>query len=164
MKKVVVLVSALLIGGSATAEGASVEELAWMAGCWHYMGAEAGSGEQWTQPAGGTLLGVSRTIEGSVTVAHEFLLIRESEKGKIELVAYPSSQSKAIFTMTRVSAEEVVFENPAHDYPQRIIYRLVDNQLVGRVEGESKGEFRAIDFPMARASCESMTPGARIRR
>ncbi|MGH8854313.1 MAG: hypothetical protein ACREWI_08545 [Telluria sp.] len=43
-----------------------------------------------------------------------------------------------------------MFENPAHDFPQRIIYRRVgDTGLHARIEGKGKG----IDFPMRRTAC-----------
>ena len=48
-----------------------VESLRWLAGCWSRTDAEAGSGEQWTAPAGGTMLGVSRTVRDGRTVEYE---------------------------------------------------------------------------------------------
>jgi len=158
MRLVFSLTLAVLIAFSPATEAVSVEELAWMAGCWASVGAEVGSGEQWTQPAGGTLLGVNRTIKNSVTVAYEFLLIRESENGTIELVANPSGQSGAAFALKRMSENEVVFENPDHDFPQRIIYHLQGDDLEGRIEGEMEGEPRVVDFPMRRVDCESRIP------
>jgi hypothetical protein len=106
-------------------------------------------------PAGGTLLGVGRTVKNSATVAHEFLQIRDSTSGGLEYVANPSKQSEAIFSLLRLSESEVIFENPEHDFPQRIIYRLRGNTLLGRIEGELNGEVRAADFPMKRVDCES---------
>jgi hypothetical protein len=106
-------------------------------------------------PAGGTLLGVNRSVKGSKTVAHEFLQIRESTSGDLEYVANPSGQSEAIFSTVRLSENEVVFENPEHDFPQRIIYRLSGETLLGRIEGQQEGEPRAVDFPMKRVDCES---------
>ena len=113
-------------------------------------------GEQWTAPAGKTLLGVSRTVIDSRTVAYEFVRIRETEAGEIEYIVKPSGQSEATFIMVQLSASEVVFENLDHDFPQRIIYRLrAGGNLVARIEGEIKGEFRTVDFPMKRVDCES---------
>jgi hypothetical protein len=155
MKRVVVLALASLIGVTAMVESASVEDLAWLAGCWASVGAEAGSGEQWTQPAGGTLLGVNRTVKGSETVAHEFMQIRETEGGEIEFIANPSGQSEAAFSLVGLSETEVIFENPDHDFPQRIIYRLKGDNLEGRIEGTAKGELKAVDFPLKRVDCES---------
>ena len=56
--------------------------------------------------------------------------------------------------MLSLTEYEVVFENPDHDFPQRIIYRLGDNgALLGRIEGNSEGQEVAVDFPMTRTKC-----------
>ena len=61
--------------------------------------------------------------------------------------------------MVRLSEGEVVFENPGHDFPQRIIYSLkAGGNLEARIEGEAKGEARTVDFSMKRLDCESQTP------
>ena len=39
--------------------------VAWISGCWIAEGKEHGSGEMWLAPAGGTMLGVSRTVRTS---------------------------------------------------------------------------------------------------
>jgi len=140
---------------TASAEEAwSVADLGWLAGCWESVGGEVGSGEQWTFPAGGTLFGVSRTIHDSKTIGYEFLQIRETDDGGIEFVAQPSGQAAAAFAMVRMSADEVVFENPDHDFPQRIIYSVAaDETLEARIEGMVEGENRTVEFPMKRIDC-----------
>lgn len=146
-----------LIGVAAAfpAKAASVSELAWLAGCWASEGAEPGSGELWTAPAGGTLLGLSRTVQGGRTVAHEFMQIREIAPGRLAFIANPSGQAEASFPLLRLTAGEVVFENPGHDFPQRILYRLEEGgRLLGRIEGLAKGQPKGIDFPMRRTSCD----------
>ncbi|MND00816.1 hypothetical protein D3C83_195580 [compost metagenome] len=53
----------------------------------------------------------------------------------------------------------IVFENPTHDFPQRVIYQGRDDDgLLGRIEGESGGEPLSVDFPMDRATCPGPTP------
>ena len=162
MKILITLVASMLMGLPSVASGqepASVEDLAWLAGCWASVGGEPGSGEQWTVPAGKTLFGVSRTVQNSKTVAYEFLQIRETEDGEIQYIAKPSGQTEATFVMVRLSDGAVVFENPGHDFPQRIIYRLkAGGNLEARIEGEAKGEVRTVDFSMKRLDCESQTP------
>ncbi len=162
MKVFITLVASALIGlpsVTSAQEPASVEDLAWLAGCWASIGGEAGSGEQWTVPAGKTMLGVSRTVRHSETVEYEFLQIRETAAGEIEYVARPSGQTGAAFLLVRLSEREVVFENPDHDFPQRIIYRLIaEGNLEASIEGEVNGETRTVDFPLRRVDCESQTP------
>jgi hypothetical protein len=157
MKVFILIATSLLMGLPSVApaqEPASVEDLAWLSGCWATVGGEAGSGEQWTVPAGKTMFGVSRTVRNSKTVAYEFVQIRETEAGGIEFIAMPSGQTMATFLLARLSETEVVFENLAHDFPQRIIYRLqADGFLTGRIEGEINGEAKAVDFPLQRVDC-----------
>ena len=94
---------------------ADVADLQWLAGCWSQDGREAGSVEQWMAPAGGVMLGMSRTVSGGKTVAFEYLRIVEEEDGWIVLIASPSGQETARFRMVSMSEYDVVFENKEHD-------------------------------------------------
>ena len=145
--------------GSAHAAPESLSQLGWLAGCWRAAGAEAGSVEQWMAPVGGTMLGMSRTVKGGKTVAHEFLQIRESEPGKLAFIAMPSGQPTATFAALETSTNHVVFENLAHDFPQRVIYRRDGDAILNaRIEGTMKGKAKGIDFPMRRTSCAVDAP------
>ncbi len=135
-------------------------KMAWLQGCWGATdGAEAGSIEQWSGPAGGTMIGASRTIKGNKTVAYEFLQIREIEPGVLAYIPQPQGKAPTVFKMSKQSDTETVFVNPEHDFPQRIIYRRnSDGSLHARIEGMSKGKLKGMDFPMKRISCEA-SPG-----
>ena len=135
------------------AKDPSIGDVSFMSGCWAQLGAEKGSDEVWLRPAGGTMLGMGRTIRKEKSVAHEFMQIRE-ENGALTFFANPSGQEAASFRMISLTKTKVVFENKAHDFPQRVIYELVaPDQLTGRIEGIENGRERGIDFPMTRASC-----------
>ena len=128
----------------------TVTDVAWLSGCWELTRNDRHIVEQWTKPEGGTLLGMSRTVRGEKTVEYEFIVIREAN-GRLEYVAKPSGQPEAVFTAARVSADEVVFENPQHDFPTKISYRRqVDGGLLARIEGVRGGQNRAIEFPYQR--------------
>lgn len=142
--------SILLMTFALAAPPSSVQDLAWLSGCWASVGGEAGSGETWTAPAGATLLGISRTVKRGKTVAHEFMQIRETGPGQIAFIALPSGQSETSFPLVRLSGQEAVFENPQHDFPQRVIYRRDGDFLTGRIEGRKGSETKGIDFPMKR--------------
>ena len=133
---------------------ADVNDLGWMSGCWAATGREAGSVEQWTMPAGGTMFGVSRTVVDGKTFAFEYLRIVTDEDGGVALISSPSGQKTARFEMVSLSRQEVVFENLEHDFPQRIIYRLnSDNNLDAHIEGTIDGQSKRVNFPMTRISC-----------
>jgi Domain of unknown function (DUF6265) len=156
MRSAFAFITCLLLAAPVCAAEDPLQRLAWLAGCWRAEGAEAGSGEQWLAPAGGTLLGVSRTVKSGTTVAHEFMQIRRNAEGNVVYVAQPSGQAEASFTLQAGAAAEAVFENPQHDFPQRVIYRLEDGgRLRARIEGLRNGQLRGIDFPLQRVPCET---------
>ena len=141
----------------AQAQESPLAPLAWLAGCWASESGEAGSGEHWLPLAGGTLLGVGRTVKNGKTVSHEFLQIRTNADGKPVYIAIPSGQKEASFVATQVAEGAVTFENLQHDFPQRILYKaLPDNRLAARIEGLRNGALRGIDFPMKRVSCDAL--------
>lgn len=132
----------------------SIDRLAWLSGCWTSDGAEEGSGEQWSKPGGGTMLGTSRFVRNGKTVAYEFTRISETEDGSLVFIAAPSGQAGNAFPLASIDSHEVVFADPEHDFPQRILYRLIaPERLLGRIEGEVDGQTRAVDFPMTRSNC-----------
>jgi hypothetical protein len=46
---------------------------------------------------------------------------------------------------------EAVFENPDHDFPNRIIYRTPDaDSLFARIEGKRNGRVSGVDFSLKR--------------
>ena len=140
---------------SAAAADSDITALAWMAGCWAPEQGDAGSVEHWLPPAGGTMLGVSRMIKNGQTVEFEFMQLRVNTEGKLVFIALPSGQKQATFVASNVGKDSVTFENPQHDFPQKVSYRLESrDRLIGRIEGNRGGTLRGIDFPMRRVSCE----------
>ena len=135
------------------AQSADVAVLGWMSGCWRQESPARTVDEVWMAPLGDGMLGMSRTVAKGRIAEHEFLQIRVQD-GRLVYVAKPARKPEATFTATKVDAGEVVFENPAHDFPQRIIYRLqADGGLAARIEGTRNGQVRGVDFPMRRVTC-----------
>ena len=107
------------------------------------------------KPSGKTMLGMGRTVSQGETVFYEFLQIRQNEKEEIFYIASLAGQQETAFKLVKMNKTEAVFENPEHDFPQRIIYRLEnDSTLLARIEGKSKGKDRREDFPMKRTKCD----------
>ena len=130
-----------------------LEQLAWLAGCW-----EGGSGDQrreelWTQLAGDTMLGVGRLVRSGKTVEYEFMRLHVQE-GTVVFTAKPSGQAEDSFQLVSWKDGVATFENPAHDFPQRILYqRREDGSLLARIEGTDQGQKRGVDFPFGRVAC-----------
>ena len=141
-------------------QGPPVQPLAWLAGCWELRAGARLVEEQWLAPRGGMLLGVGRTTRGDSVVEYEFMRIY-TRGDTVVFAATPSGQPAAEFRGAMPSAELVTFENPAHDFPQRVQYRRVTrDSIVARVEGTQGGMVRGIDYPYRRVTCAGGTPGA----
>ena len=127
-----------------------LDDLSWMSGCWMQTRPDGFVEEHWMKPAGGALLGMSRTVKGNRTTEWEFLRIAD-EGGRLAYVARPSGQAENVFPLKTLSETEVVFEDPKHDFPQRIVYRRnADGSITARVEGEMGGKVKGVDFPYQR--------------
>ena len=140
--------------GATQAAAPAVKDVAWLSGCWDVTRNGRHVVESWTSVEGGTMMGVSRTVSDGKTSEWEFLIIREGATG-LEYVAKPSRQPEATFTSTSVSSTQVVFENPAHDFPKKIVYKRDGDTLVASIEGPMNGQTRRIDFPYKKAACGS---------
>jgi hypothetical protein len=128
---------------------ATVETLAWMAGAWSTKGG-LDIEEHWMAPKAGAMVGMSRTVVRGRMVVFEFLRV-EAKEGQIAYVASPGGRPPTRFNLVRASATEVVFENLAHDFPKRIIYRsLPEGGLLARIEGDGTEKEKAMEFKYAR--------------
>jgi hypothetical protein len=138
---------------SAGAQTASIRDLAWLQGCWELRDGDRVVEERWTAPRAGSMLGMGRTTRGEKLVEHEFILLTERD-GRLAYQAHPSGQPGATFLSRPMSGREVVFENPAHDFPQRVGYRSTGpGQLLAWVEGISGGKTRRIEFTYRLVNC-----------
>ena len=148
------LAAAIVMGFPPQAQKtATTNDVAFMSGCWRLEANGRTIEEHWLAPAGGSLLGVSRTVVGGKTVEYEFMQIRDLPEG-LTYIAKPSGQAEASFKVLSSTGDEVVFENAAHDFPQRIRYRKAGaDALHARIEGTMNGKARGMDFPYTRAAC-----------
>jgi hypothetical protein len=118
----------------------TLADISWIAGDWQTPPTMSGGRRQieehWTGVAGGTMMGMSRTVAGDKTVEFEYVRIEQRADG-IYYVAHPKARCPGTdFKLTRASATEAVFENPQHDFPKRIIYRkTADDSLTASIDG-----------------------------
>jgi hypothetical protein len=135
------------------AQRAPIDTLHWLAGCWTSATSTTTIEEQWMQPRGGSMVGVSRTVTSGRHREHEFLRIFASGDTLV-YAAVPSGQQPTEFRAKTISPTEIVFENPAHDFPQRIKYRLASREmLVATIEGDRAGRRQPVVFSYAKSAC-----------
>ena len=155
--RIVLLIAGLLVAaaGSASAQDgrATLNRAGWMAGCWEGTSGSDHVEERWSPARGGTMVGTGRTFRGDSTASVEMAILRP-RGDTLRYEAHPVGQEPTVFSGTGTRGDSIVFENPLHDFPQRIIYRRVGaDSLHARVEGPSDGRLRGVDYRMARVPC-----------
>jgi hypothetical protein len=147
------LIVVMLIYQPGAAQNASgIDRAAWLQGCWELKTSNRSVEEMWTAAKGGSMIGISRTVRNGKLAEYEMIVLRERGDG-LAYEAHPSGQPAATFLSTTISASELVFENPSHDFPQQIGYRVNGDALLAWIHGMQNGKDRRIEFPYTRARC-----------
>lgn len=143
----------------AAAEAASLEPLAWLAGCWKGAVNRRDFREQWLPLRGGMILGAGHTVFEGRTQSFEYLRLEARPDG-VNYVVAPGGKEETAFRLvgqSRDGDDEVfTFNNPRSDFPQTIIYRRgAKGWLYAHVEGKLNGADQRVIYPMRRVDCES---------
>ena len=155
-KHLLAVLGVILLGAGVGAQENSPEmwKLGFISGCWKGGDKVQILEEQWTRPADQTMLGVGRTMKDGKTEFYEFLQIRERSDG-IFYIAEPNGEKPVSFKLVKVNDSQAIFENPQHDFPQRIIYqKTIDGSLLASLEGTESGKPKRIEFSMKRVRCD----------
>ena len=123
---------------------AAEPDLGWLAGYWLSCEEGVEVSETWSDRRGGVMLGSSLSY-GSDAFGWEQTRIEAAEAG-LSFHASPRGQPPAAFRLVRSGPNEAVFENPEHDFPQRVIYRREGDRLTGRIEGVADGREQAMEW------------------
>ncbi len=114
---------------------------AWMAGCWVDSEGTSWNEECWTTPRGGIMLGSGRTGRGDQLDSWETMQImldapeRDGSRAALAFYGSPRGERRTMFEWKPGAGEGdgIGFENPAHDYPQRIRYWRAGNRLEAEI-------------------------------
>lgn len=146
-----VIASILAAFALATAAQPTLEDLAWMTGDRFDGGQASATEEVWIGSNGKVLLGMSLSQnERTGRVSWEHMRIERRSNGSLAFIALPSGQAETVFPLKSYEGRRAVFENLAHDFPQRVIYWDKGNGVVGaRVEGLIGGQARSVEWTFA---------------
>jgi hypothetical protein len=126
-------------------------EAAFLAGTWVEKKDSLETDEMWLAPKAGMMAGVNRTVLAGKRSAIEFMRI-ESREGRPVYLASPGGKAPVAFKAIESSSTRLVFENTAHDYPQRVLYwREGPDVLMARIEGKVDGKVRSQQWRFTRA-------------
>lgn len=124
----------------------------WMSGYW--LSCDGGeTAESWIGAGRGVLLGTNLSGGG-----YEFLRIAENESGDVAYYSMPGGRSPPTeFALTAHANQRAVFENPAHDFPKRIIYERDGDVMVARIDG-GDGSEQSMEWRLQRAGLDARCP------
>ena len=109
------------------------------------------------------MIGMHRDVAKGRTVASSLRI--EQQPDRIVYLSMPNGRSPATpFPLKEVSGTRVVFENPAHDFPQRIIYWKDGADLRARIEGTMNGKAASEEWRWSPANEGSYCAESNSRR
>ena len=126
--------------------------LDWLAG--HWCSSENGQqvDEVWLPEAGGALLGMSRTVQGDSTRSFEFMRISLDATGA-SFHVQPNGAPVTVFAESERGKQRIRFDNPAHDFPNRIEYWREGELLKAYISGPGRdGKEMKIPFEYRRCA------------
>jgi hypothetical protein len=130
-----------------------VEQVAWLRGCWEMQTREGSIEAQWLSPRASSMLGVSRTIHGTLLAGYEMDLIRE-RGDRLSYEANPSDGEPSLFLSTAIGEGKVAFENLKEQFPSRVGFELPSpGRLLAWSEGVRNGQARRIESVYDRVPC-----------
>ena len=110
--------------------GATIASLAWLAGRWTAKDPANGAEEMWSPPASGAMQGLGRVLREGRLASFEFLCVVQRHSGLAYLAMPEGRMPPTEFLLTHVDDRRVVFENPAHNYPKKLEYRLISEDVL----------------------------------
>jgi len=143
-----VLVSSAVFAGD-------LDKLRWLEGTWKRDSSRGAVYERWRLLSEHTFEGDSWRESSSGERRHGESLLLVEMGGEVFYIPKPAENPYPVaFKLTEITAEQVVFENPEHDFPNRIGYaRQGDAAMTVWIEGPGEGdEPRRIEFHFKRGS------------
>lgn len=106
-------------------------QLRWLSGHWLQTGPGGSWAEEyWTEPRADLMLGTGLSGKGREVKNWEFMRIQGAT-----FWGSPQGQAPVAFRIVEQGSKSVTFENPKHDYPTRISYRLEGKMLIATTSG-----------------------------
>lgn len=131
-----------------------IEQAKWLNGNWGNITPEGVLTENWVRVNDSVMHGESYfVVGGKDTVFAETVELAETAGKLVYTVTVPgqNNEKPVPFELTSATDNQLVFENPAHDYPNKIVYNKINNDsLTAVISGLQKGKPASEQFAMKR--------------
>lgn len=119
---------------------ADFDKLNWLQGEWKRLQLPAGrSGhERWVKIADHELKGWGVTMKGMDTAFTEKISIVVKDNLIFYVAETADNKEPVYFAVTKLTTSSFECENPKHDFPKKITYRLEGNRIKAAISGNGK--------------------------
>lgn len=158
MKSNTLILSALFIAcliscqnNSANKHFDKLEKMTWLLGSWEQKLPDGTLVEIWEKQNDSTYNGRSYFIKGKDTIHTESIVLNQVKEQLfyIPTVTGQNNDEPVTFKLTSNTENVFTFENSAHDYPQKIMYKKVaSDRLIAVTSGKQQGRQSQESYPM----------------
>jgi hypothetical protein len=129
------------------------KKLEWLIGQWEGVQGEGIYHEEWERICDSELKGKAYMIKKGEISNSESLRLH-TDVQEIYYTADVSHNPQSIsFKLTFLDERKAVFENPQHDFPQKITYEKKENHsLLATIEAVQNGKVNKVEFALKRIS------------
>lgn len=132
-----------------------IDKVKWIVGEWENKSKDGVLTENWERISDTVFDAVCYFVHGKDTLHNEKIRLKQAENAIIysPTVKGENGNRPVHFKMTSINANELVFENPKHDYPQKIVYtKVTEDSLVTKISGMIKGKPYSESYPMKKVN------------
>jgi len=130
-----------------------LQKMEWLIGHWEQQLPDGMITETWTKDNDSVFSGRSFFIKGKDTIHLENILLtqRKDELLYIPTVHGQNNDEPVNFKLNSDVENSFSFENPVHDYPQKITYkRVTSDRLIATISGIQQGKQSQESYPMSK--------------
>jgi hypothetical protein len=148
---ILLLLAIVSCKNSESNEKDKIKSANWLLGKWETKTADGTLSENWKQLNDSTFQGESFFIKNKDTLHFETIKLQQKRE---ELFYYATVKGQdndkpVPFKMTIATEKQLVFENPKHDYPQKINYNQIKkDSMIAEISGVQLGKPTSEKFGM----------------
>ena len=123
----------------------------WILGNWENKSPDGNLTENWKKANDSTFQATSYFIKEKDTIHFETITLQQKgEQLTYSATVKGQNDDKPVaFKLTTVTEKQLAFENPKHDYPQKISYtQITPDSLVAKISGIQQGKPSSEQFSM----------------
>ncbi|PJJ79188.1 DUF6265 family protein [Mucilaginibacter auburnensis] len=145
MKKYLPVLTIILCSFITADNFATLHQL--VGGTWKMKKKDGYTCEKWVKVNGNELKSTAFNIKGKDTSVYESVSLT-NKNGVIAYTVTGAGNSQPVaFKLTTVNNNQFIFSNPAHDFPQQVVYQFINpDSIHAWVDGKYNGKVEKIDF------------------